>query len=202
MTCLEGRHEPSLGTLLAELRDRIRSVARIVTTALLVLGAAAAAVPVVGAVTGDVRVVPILSGSMAPAIEAGDAVVLRKMPLAAVREGDVITYRIPIGDRHLTTHRVIEVVQKGRQPVVRTKGDANAAPDAWVARLTGDALWRVEATVPRVGHAIVLADRPWIRTGGIWGITALALAFALSAVWRTPPPKHAGHHSQAAVPTA
>ena len=76
-----------------------------------------------------------------------------------VRVGQVISYHIPVGDHHVQSHRVIEVVRGGDHPLVRTKGDANAAPDPWTARLNGGTAWQVRAVVPKAGWAIV-----WLRT--------------------------------------
>src|ERR687888_40925 len=85
--------------------------------------------------TGWYRPVTVLSGSMKPAFSPGDMVVLTPEPLRDVRIGQVISYRIPVGDHHVQTHRVIQIIRGGANPVVRTKGDANNAPDPWNARL-------------------------------------------------------------------
>ena len=73
-------------------------------------------------VTGSVFVVQ--SGSMAPAINAGDVIVCRS-PNGPLQAGDIITYQ---HEDKLITHRVIEVLPEG----LRTKGDANAEPDPWI----------------------------------------------------------------------
>ena len=122
---------------------------------------------------------------MEPAFGRGDAVLVERVALSEVRVGDVIAYHIPVGDRRLTTHRVVAVVERGPEPVVRTKGDANAIADPWDARLTGDGLWRVEATVPTVGHAYVLGASPAARTSLLWLAIAACVGFALRRLWRT-----------------
>ena len=86
-----------------------------------------------------------------------------------MRVGQVISYHIPVGDHHVQSHRVIEVVRGGGQPLVRTKGDANTAPDPWTARLNGSTAWQVRAVVPKAGWAIV-----WLRSrpSGEWPSSA------------------------------
>src|SRR5205809_3772097 len=75
--------------------------------------------------TGWYRPVTVLSGSMRPAFAPGDMVVVTPEPVRDVRAGQIISYRIPIGDHHVQTHRVVAVVHGGAHPSVRTKGDAN-----------------------------------------------------------------------------
>src|SRR5919201_6735122 len=104
--------------------------------------------------TGWYRPVTVLSGSMRPAFSPGDMVVLTPEPERNVRVGQVISYRIPIGDHHVQTHRVIAIVHGGAHPNVRTKGDANTAPDPWVAKLHGSTAWRVSAVLPKLGWVV------------------------------------------------
>ena len=47
---------------------------------------------------------------------------------ADVRVGEVISYKIPVEDHHVETHRIVRIISAGRHPVVVTKGDANTAP--------------------------------------------------------------------------
>src|SRR5207248_1376169 len=66
-------------------------------------------------------------------------------PVRDVRMGQVISYRIPIGDHHVQTHRVIKVLHTDGNVIVQTKGDANTAPDPWKAELHGTTAWQVRA---------------------------------------------------------
>jgi signal peptidase len=79
----------------------------------------------------------------------------------------------------VVTHRVVEVVSGGTHPVIRTKGDANAAPDPWDARLGDGPVWRMRGMVPGAGQAMAVARSPLVHR-----ITVLAapLAFALFVV--------------------
>ena len=134
--------------------------------------------------TGWYRPVTVLSGSMRPAFSPGDMVVLTPEPLADVRVGQVISYRIPVGDHHVQTHRVIKVVRGGGNPLVRTKGDANNAADPWTAELHGTTAWRVRAVLPKLGWAVF-----WFRSPLVHDVTVMLAPFLLALlgiaqIWR------------------
>jgi signal peptidase len=89
---------------------------------------------VVGAVTGSpVGVGYVETGSMAPAIDAGDGFLAVPTPLAGqITPGDVVVFRASVFDGDgdgtpggLTTHRVVAVTPVG----LVTKGDANPFTD-------------------------------------------------------------------------
>ncbi|MCB1182676.1 hypothetical protein KDM41_04525 [bacterium] len=65
---------------------------------------------------------PLLTGSMAPAIPAGATLLIAATSGAAVRGGDVAVFRE--GDR-LVAHRVLLVLRAGPVDLVLEKGDAN-----------------------------------------------------------------------------
>jgi signal peptidase len=130
--------EPGDGTLR---RWAFRSVLAVFV--LLIL--ASYAVPLWFQIQGD-RLLVVTSGSMAPEIQAGDAVVIRQVTSASqLRPGQVVTF-YPTESSQLITHRIVylatvvrrdengQVVvdQNGnelRDPYIRTKGDANATED-------------------------------------------------------------------------
>jgi signal peptidase len=125
--------------------------------------------------TGWYRPVTVLSGSMRPAFDPGDMVVVTPEPLRAIRVGQVISYRIPIGDHHVESHRVIQVIRRGGEISVRTKGDANSGPDPWTATLHGTTAWRVRAVLPKLGWAIF-----WFRTPLMHELTVLLAPLLLA----------------------
>jgi signal peptidase len=136
--------------------------------------------------TGWYRPVTVLSGSMRPAFDPGDMVVVTPEPLRDVRVGQVISYRIPIGDHHVESHRVIQVIRRGGQISVRTKGDANSGPDPWTATLHGTTAWQVRAVLPKLGWAIF-----WFRTPLMHELTVLLAPLLLALlcvlqIWRRP----------------
>lgn len=78
-------------------------------------------------------VLAVASGSMAPAIRAGDLIVDAPVTLANasdLRAGQVISFRAAPRSQTIITHRII--AKRDRKGVVyyRTKGDANGAADA------------------------------------------------------------------------
>lgn len=70
----------------------------------------------------------IYSGSMRPGIDVGDIVIISKVPIEEIHEGDIIQYKtanstIPI------VHRVYNISYNGDIKLYITKGDANNEPD-------------------------------------------------------------------------
>lgn len=143
-----------------------------VISALLLLGIG------VGPQTGKYRVMTVLTGSMRPDFPEGSLIVQTPLPVHRVQVGDVITYRIPVGDRRVVTHRVVEIVEHGQFPVLRTKGDANSAPDPWLARLESDTTWRVRGGVPNAGYVL-----QWLRHPTAQRVTQLAVPALLAVLW-------------------
>jgi signal peptidase len=135
---------------------------------------------------GWYRTETVLSGSMKPYFKPGDIVVVTPEPTSEVRVGQVISYHVPVGDRHVQSHRVIEVVRGGDQPLVRTKGDANSAPDPWTARLNGGTAWQVRLVVPKAGWGIVWLRKPAIRRLAIFAVPLLLALFGLWRIWGAP----------------
>jgi signal peptidase I len=138
--------------------------------------------------TGWYKPVTVLSGSMKPAFAPGDMVLVTPEPVRDVRVGQVISYRIPVGDHHVQSHRVIKVTRLGGTVVVQTKGDANTAPDPWKAELHGTTAWRVRAVVPKIGWAVF-----WFRSPLLHALTVLLAPLLLALVgvrqiWRRPQP--------------
>lgn len=169
-------------------RPATRSAGRKLATAasMLFLLAAlfAVAFPVAGIATGRWRLLPILSGSMAPRIPTGSLALAMPASQKSIRVGEVIVFNIPIGDHHQTAHRVVRIHGSSRNPVLETKGDANQAADPWRLKLSGNSAWIVRAKIPLVGYAVVFAQR-WmlLLLGG--GVLAL-LVGCLRLIWRQP----------------
>jgi signal peptidase I len=151
-----------------------------------VLSVAAALLVGVGLATGRWRVLPVLSPSMRPTFDAGAVVVAVRVPGASVQEQDVIVYQAPLQDRRVVAHRVVRVAEGGAYPVVQTKGDANDAPDPWLARLQEPSVWKVRWDVPRLGHPLLLLRRPWLRFGLLLAVIGCGLAAGLREVWSGP----------------
>jgi signal peptidase I len=153
----------------------VRGVLRVVTGLLL-------AVTLVGALAGAAYVVlervgfsPVLSPSMRPTFAPGDLVVTKPEAATAIRVGQVVVLPVPgeAGQRYV--HRIIKVSWSHGQPVVRTKGDANAAPESYSLRVTSRQVPVVVTTVPRVGRLALLLRGGMLRVGIICVIGFLML---------------------------
>src|SRR5438445_3420337 len=77
-----------------------------------------------GPLTGAYRLATVLSGSMAPGMPTGSVAVLAPVDPAGLHLGDVIAYQAPTPGDPTVTHRVVEILEPGRHPLLRTKGDA------------------------------------------------------------------------------
>ncbi len=108
----------------------------------------------------DQRLLVVTSGSMAPAFQAGDAVVIQAIEdPSQLRVGQVATFWPPGGDR-LVTHRIVDLVSL---PVL--------APDPVTGEMT-----------PRLGADGEPLERPYIVTKGDANETADPDATPLSRV--------------------
>lgn len=137
----------------------------------------------VGIVVAGVQPLVFLSGSMSPAINAGDVGFARPVPADQVVVGDVISVIASTGER--VTHRVVAADPKGSSTTFRTKGDANNTMDAESYDLTSAD--RVVAVVPKLGHLLDFAASPW----GI-GIGAALIVACVWLGFTRPPARSAG----------
>ena len=167
---------------------RERGTLRIAGGVLLALVAGLAAGALVAAVVAtrffDFEVLTVSSGSMAPAIESGDLVVVRPVAIDTVETGDVVLFEAG-GDDVPTLHRVIGVneieihirdaatglVETSTHPRLVTMGDANPAPDS--REVTAEQLrGRVWFTVPNAGA--VAGAGIVVLFGALLALTVLA----------------------------
>jgi signal peptidase I len=108
-------------------------------------------------ITGNVKVLTVLSGSMEPAIHTGAVVVVK--PVSDYKIGEVITFGPYSKTKAPITHRINEIKIEGGQPVYITKGDANNAPDMTEIQKK-DVVGKVLFSVPYVGYAVEFAKKP------------------------------------------
>ena len=74
------------------------------------------------------------SGSMSPAIEKGDVIVLKSMKneeARKIKKGDVLVYN---HDNKIIVHRVIKKSNNGKTISFKTKGDYNNTKDSWTVK--------------------------------------------------------------------
>jgi len=93
------------------------------------------------------RIVPmvVVSGSMRPALDIGDIVLVDARKPFNVSIGDVIAFRF---ENMIVVHRVINVTGGG----FRTKGDANPDPDPFVVD-SSSVVGKVVGSIPKIGLA-------------------------------------------------
>lgn len=169
------------------------------TKALVVLGRAVTTVVMVIAVTAFLflavgprifgyQTSTMLTGSMSPMINPGDVVVSVPTPASELNVGDVITYAIPVEDKRIETHRVIEMITNDDgSTAVRTKGDANNGADPWTATLQGDMVDVQAATIPYLGTAIRSLREPAVLNTLMYGAPAVLVVMLLTSIWRKTP---------------
>lgn len=109
----------------------------------------------------DARLLVVTSGSMAPTIATGDAVVAVDTAPEEIGAGEVIAFH-GYGRERLTTHRVISRHEVDGRLHFRTQGDANATPDANLAPAEGVA-GRVVLTLPGAGRPLLALTSPTAR---------------------------------------
>ncbi|MDR6622416.1 signal peptidase I [Sinomonas atrocyanea] len=186
------RSEPSTGRSGGRTARPWRRAARLALRAGLALVLAAAAAAFLFLAVGPrflgYQTSTMLTGSMAPLINPGDVVVSVKTPTAQLAVGDIITYRIPVDDQRVETHRVVEVTRNpAGATAVRTKGDANNGADPWAAVITDDSVYTTKAVIPHLGDVIRALRSPSLRLALVVGAPMLVVGIALSSIWRRPP---------------
>lgn len=94
------------------------------------------------------------SGSMSPAIEMGDIVVVQGVSASSIQVGDIIVFEEPnIGE--LTIHRVIQIETREDGSIYfTTKGDANPSKDSRPVSAT-NVYGRVIYRIPYVGYIAI-----------------------------------------------
>ncbi|HVL54599.1 MAG TPA: signal peptidase I [Vitreimonas sp.] len=122
-----------------------------------------------------VELFAIRGGSMEPAIPLGSAVLVTPSTGTDPAIGDIVTIRADNGV--VFTHRVVEVETSDVAHWLRTKGDANAAPDPMPVPFAA-VIGRVVFVFPGLGYLIGLLS----TTLGLVSIMAYAVA-ALLIIW-------------------
>lgn len=126
----------------------------------------------------------VTSGSMEPAIGAGDITFVNEVDPATVQEGTIINFQRG-QDSQTTTHRVIEVVERDGAPAFRTAGDNNDGPDQGVVTVDEFRGQVMEVggaplAVPYVGYAVQYAGT---QTGFTLLFVIPVTLLVLNEVW-------------------
>lgn len=109
---------------------------------------------------GGTMTYTIVSGhSMDPTLASNDLLALRAQDRYEV--GDVVTYRVPVGDPgagHVIVHRIIG---GNATDGFITQGDNNPRPDLWRPK-QGDVLGKLSVQVPHAGDVLMLLRSPLV----------------------------------------
>lgn len=145
--------------------------------------AAVAAVLAVGPRFLPYQVLPVLSGSMEPAIPTGSLAVVVTVRAEELAVGDVITFHHPQAARTYVTHRIVRIEGTGADRTFITRGDANALEDPWQVKASGSG-WRYAFGVPFIGMLIIAFAASPLRTA-LFAVPIVALGvMALLDIWR------------------
>lgn len=170
------------------LRKAGRILVRTVTTALMAVAVAAFLFLAVGPRVLGYQTSTMLTGSMAPLINPGDVVVSVPTPVSALKTGDIITYKIPVDDQRVETHRIVELKRSTNgSTTVRTKGDANNGADPWQATIQGDSVDLHAATVPYLGTAVRGLREPAVLMTLTYLAPGVLVLMLLVRIWRKGP---------------
>ena len=108
-------------------------------------------------ITGNYKILVVLSGSMEPAIKTGSVVIVK--PASEYSVGDIITFGPVTKTKPPTTHRIVDVEVQAGSVVYVTKGDANEDSDG--RSVAGkDVLGKILFSVPYFGYVIDFARKP------------------------------------------
>lgn len=130
--------------MLKQVRDTAIWLLNGLAFVVLLLGLAVTVVP--RAMGGEAYTV--MSGSMQPAINAGDLILT--VPQETYAVGDVVTYRPADGVHPSITHRVVGVAESDGQTWYTTRGDANGAADVPIR--SQQVLGKVAYSLPHLGE--------------------------------------------------
>ncbi|KAH6678778.1 hypothetical protein F5X68DRAFT_263774 [Plectosphaerella plurivora] len=127
-------------------------------------------------------IVVVLSGSMEPAFQRGDLLMLWNRNLLAETDvGEVVVYNVKGKDIPIV-HRIVRKHGVGPDAKILTKGDNNAGDDTELYARGQDYLERkdiigsVAGFIPFVGYVtILLSEHPWLKTVmlGIMGLVVV-----------------------------
>ncbi|GAB6899418.1 signal peptidase I [Kineosporia succinea] len=127
----------------------------------------------------------MLTGSMVPTINPGDVAVDTQVSVYDLKPGDVITYRIPVDDNRIVSHRIVSVTgEPDGSLTVQTKGDANPDNDPWKANFPGGTIWRVDTVIPKMGEGIRWFRQPGVAKVAVYVAPALVSLMLLSVIWK------------------
>lgn len=143
------------------------------------LVAACLLVAVLAAGAMGLRVRVEQTGSMAPALQPGDLVIVKQVPIDTIRLGDVIGVRTSEGA--VIVHRVKRLAGQGDAIGVTTQGDANPTSEQWTIR-RGEDVALVRGHIASVGSIVDAVKGPWAAIAVLFAGLLLAVS-TLRRIW-------------------
>lgn len=133
----------------------------------------------------EMRAYTVLSGSMEPALDTADVVLVAPIAAQEARIGDIVTFKDPKGSGRLITHRVRGIRLSGGKGAFVTRGDANVESERWTVPQNGQ-IGKVLYRLPNLGYLAFAIGIPIVRLLLVT-IPALALGcWLLLRIWRPP----------------
>lgn len=108
-------------------------------------------------ITGNFKLLSVLSGSMEPTIHTGSVVVVK--PESSYKVGDIITFGKNTKTEVPTTHRIAEMKIVSGEAVYKTKGDANNAEDS-TETPQKEIIGKVLFSIPWLGYIVDFVKKP------------------------------------------
>ncbi|MDD5152494.1 MAG: signal peptidase I [Candidatus Pacebacteria bacterium] len=108
-------------------------------------------------ITGNIKVLSVLSGSMEPTIHTGSVVIIK--PISDYKIGDVITFGKNTKTEIPTTHRIAEMKAVSGEIVYKTRGDANNSEDSKEVSQK-EVLGKVYFSIPFLGYIVDFLKKP------------------------------------------
>lgn len=110
-------------------------------------------------ITGYLKLFIILSGSMIPVANIGDAILIQKTSAEDIKVGDMIAFYQGKDLKSTVSHRVIEIYKENGNISFQTKGDNVEKKDPFIVEskhLIGKAVFRI----PYIGYLTKFSKKP------------------------------------------
>jgi signal peptidase I len=156
--------------------SNVRTIGRVLSGAALALTAMVSMALALLVTVGDVHFARILTESMAPDVNRGDALVLAPLSVHDITPGTVVLLPMPDANGTMYAHRVTRVERSAEGVTLHTKGDANPAADPWTVTVHSSEVQRVVTTLP-------LSDIPILQLtrSTIYKVIGLLVALFIAA---------------------
>ena len=108
-------------------------------------------------ISGNIKTLAVLSGSMEPTIHTGSLIIIK--PVSDYIVGDIITFGKNTKIDIPTTHRIAEVKMINGETIYATKGDANNSEDGKDISKK-DIIGKVYFSIPYLGYIVNFVKNP------------------------------------------